>query len=102
MEDSVDPVEVLQAILDNILSNSQSKEEIIKMWLYIGRMMGMDHIFPEIQVILTPDENGKNQPIALVGSLDTLIIDCLTHGDVLNEALANICLDKIKDMEVIH
>ena len=49
--DSIDPVEVLQAILNNIVAQSDSKEELIKMWFYVGRMMGIERIFPEMQVL---------------------------------------------------
>tara|TARA_B100001287_G_C22641176_1_gene510225 strand:+ start:1097 stop:1414 length:318 start_codon:yes stop_codon:yes gene_type:complete len=105
MDDSVDPVEVLQAILNNIVSNSDSKEELIKLWFYIGRMMGIEKIFPEMQVIVTPDDKGVNQPIILIGTLHELVVEYLTSQNVISEDIAHICLreiEKLEEDEVIH
>tara|TARA_B100001029_G_C14913539_1_gene367886 strand:- start:104 stop:424 length:321 start_codon:yes stop_codon:yes gene_type:complete len=103
--DSIDPVEVLQSILNNIVNQSDSKEELIKMWFYIGRMMGIERIFPEMQVLVTPDKNDENQPILLVGTLHPLVVDYLTGENIITEDLANICLREIELMqkdEVVH
>lgn len=103
--DSIDPVEVLQAILNNIVAQSDSKEELIKMWFYVGRMMGIDRIFPEMQVVVTPDNNNDPQPILLVGTLHPLVMDYLTDEKVISEDLADLCLREIELMqkdEVIH
>lgn len=103
--DSIDPVEVLQAILNNIVNQSDSKEELIKMWFYVGRMMGIERIFPEMQVLVTPDKNGVNQPILLVGTQHPLVVDYLTDEKIISEDLANLCLREIEDIEkdeVIH
>jgi len=104
--DSIDPVEVLQAILNNIVAQSESKEDLIKLWFYVGRMMGIDRIFPEMQVMTTPDDKGVNQPILLVGTLHPLVIEYLTDQKILTEDIAQICLTEIKEMdeedEVFH
>lgn len=105
MDDSIDPVEVLQAILNNIVSNTESKEELIKLWFYIGRMMGIEKIFPEMQVVTTPDEQDINQPILLVGTLHPLVVEYLTDPKLLTEDIAHICLREIEKIdidEVIH
>ena len=103
--DSIDPVEILQAILDKIVAQSDSKEELIKMWFYVGRMMGIERIFPEMQVIVTPDKNENRQPILLVGTLHPLVVDYPTDENIVTEDLANLCLREIESMqkdEVIH
>lgn len=103
--DSIDPVEILQAILDKIVAQSDSKEELIKMWFYVGRMMGIERIFPEMQVIVTQDKNENRQPILLVGTLHPLVVDYLTDENIVTEDLANLCLREIESMqkdEVIH
>lgn len=106
MEDNpIDPVEVLQAILNNIVQQSDSKEELIKMWFYVGRMMGIEKIFPEMQVVVTEDEQSQRQPILLVGTLHPLVIDYLTGENLISEDIAKLCLREIKNMEedeVIH
>ena len=105
MDDSIDPVEVLQAILDNIVGNTDSKEELIKLWFYVGRMMGIEKIFPEMQVVVTPDENGENQPIILIGTLHALVVEYMTSQNVVSEDIAHICLreiEKLTEDEVIH
>ncbi len=104
-EDALDPVEVLQAILNEIVSQSDSKEELIKMWFYVGRMMGMERIFPELRVLVTADDRGENQPILLVGTLHSLVVDYLTDEKLITEDLANLCLREIRDIEkdeVVH
>ena len=105
-KDPIDPIEVLQAILNNIVAQSESKEDLIKLWFYVGRMMGIDRIFPEMQVLVTPDDNEVNQPILLVGTLHPLVIDFLTDQNLITEDIAQICLREIKDMEekdeIIH
>ncbi len=103
--DSIDPVELLQAILDKIVAQSDSKEELIKMWFYVGRMMGIERIFPEMQVLVTLDKNENRQPILLVGTLHPLVVDYLTDENIVTEDLANLCLREIELMqkdEVIH
>lgn len=102
--DDIDAVEILQAILDKIVSQSHSKEELVKMWFYVGRMMGIERIFPEMQVVVTSDKNDVRQPILLVGTLHPLVIDYLTDEKIITEDLANLCLREIEDMkdEVIH
>lgn len=106
MEDNpIDPVEVLQAILNNIVHQSDSKEELIKMWFYIGRMMGIEKIFPEMQVVVTEDEQAQRQPILLVGTLHHLVVEYLTGENIISEDIAKLCLREIKNMEedeVIH
>ena len=105
-KDPIDPIEVSQAILNNIVAQSESKEDLIKLWFYVGRMMGIDRIFPEMQVLVTPDDNEVNQPILLVGTLHPLVIDFLTDQNLITEDIAQICLREIKDMEekdeIIH
>ena len=104
-EDALDPVEVLQAILNEIVSQSDSKEELIKMWFYVGRMMGIERIFPELRVLVTADDRGENQPILLVGTLHSLVVDYLTDEKLITEDLANLCLREIRDIEkdeVVH
>ena len=104
-EDALDPVEVLQAILNEIVSQSDSKEDLIKMWFYVGRMMGMERIFPELRVLVTADDRGENQPILLVGTLHSLVVDYLTDEKLITEDLANLCLREIRDIEkdeVVH
>ena len=103
--DSIDPVEVLQAILNNIVAQSDSKEELIKMWFYVGRMMGIERIFPEMQVLVTPDENNDRQPILLIGTLHPLVVDYLTDEKIISEDLAQLCLREIELMakdEIVH
>lgn len=103
--ESIDPVEVLQAILNNIVAQSDSKEELIKMWFYVGRMMGIDRIFPEMQVLVTPDKTDNLQPILLVGTLHPLVVDRLTNEKIISEDIANLCLREIELMqkdEVVH
>ena len=103
--DSIDPVEVLQAILNNIVAQSDSKEELIKMWFYVGRMMGIERIFPEMQVLVTPDENNDRQPILLIGTLHPLVVDYLTDERIISEDLAQLCLREIELMkkdEIVH
>ena len=103
--DSIDPVEVLQAILNNIVAQSDSKEELIKMWFYVGRMMGIERIFPEMQVLVTPDKNDDHQPILLIGTQHPLVVDYLTDETIITEDLAKLCLREIELMEkdeVVH
>lgn len=104
--DPIDPIEVLQAILNNIVAQSESKEDLIKLWFYVGRMMGIDRIFPEMQVMTTPDDNDVNQPILLVGTLHHLVIEYLTDQKILTEDIAQLCLREIKEMdeedEIVH
>lgn len=103
--DSIDPVELLQIILNKIVAQSESKEELIKMWFFIGRMMGIENIFPEMQVLVTLDKNDNRQPILLVGTLHPLVVDYLTDEKIITEDLANLCLREIEAMrknEVIH
>ena len=103
--DSIDPVEVLQAILNNIVAQSDSKEELIKMWFYVGRMMGIERIFPEMQVLVTPDENNDRQPILLIGTLHPLVVDYLTDEKIISGDLAQLCLREIELMkkdEIVH
>ncbi len=102
MDDSIDPVEVLQAILNNIVSNTESKEELIKLWFYIGRMMGIEKIFPEMQVVTTPNDKDVNEPILLIGTLHPFVIEFLTDPKFLTEDLAQLCLREIEKIEVFH
>lgn len=97
--DQIDPIEVLQSLLNNIVSSSESKEELIRMWFYIGRMMGISDIFPEMQVVVTPDKEGENQPVLLIGTLLPLVVEHLTSEKILTEDLANLCLEEIKAIE---
>jgi hypothetical protein len=98
-EDALDPIGVLQAILNEIVSQSDSKEELIKMWFYVGRMMGVERIFPELRVLVTADDKGENQPILLIGTLHSLVVDYLTDEKLITEDLANLCLREIRDIE---
>lgn len=106
MEDNpIDPIEILQSILNNIVDQSDSKEELIKMWFYIGRMMGIEKVFPEMQVVVIEDDEEKRQPILLVGTLHPLIVDYLTGENIITEDIAKLCLKEIKNIErdeVIH
>ena len=54
------------------------------MWFYVGRMMGIERIFPEMQVLVTPDKNGVNQPILLVGTQHPLVVDYLTDEKIIS------------------
>jgi hypothetical protein len=94
-DEQIDPTEVLQVILNNLVANA-SKEEIIKIWFFLGNMMGLEDIFPELRVILTPDNQGENQPILVIGTLIPLVVEHLTSEETLTESLAQKCLDKIK------
>ena len=98
-EDALDPIGVLQAILNESVSQSDSKEELIKMWFYVGRMMGVERIFPELRVLVTADDKGENQPILLIGTLHSLVVDYLTDEKLITEDLANLCLREIRDIE---
>ena len=98
-EDALDPIGVLQAILNEIVSQSDSKEELIKMWFYVGRMMGVERIFPELRVLVTAADKGENQPILLIGTLHSLVVDYLTDEKLITEDLANLCLREIRDIE---
>jgi hypothetical protein len=98
--DSIDPLEVLQAILNSLTPQLESKDDIIKFWFYIGRMMGIEDIFPEMQVVVTPDDEGNNQPVLLVGTLLPHIIEVLTSERVLTENLAQLCLAEIKEIDL--
>ena len=98
-EDALDPIGVLQAILNEIVSQSDSKEELIKMWFYVGRMMGVERIFPELRVLVTADDKGENQPILLIGTRHSLVVDYLTDEKLITEDLANLCLREIRDIE---
>ena len=102
MSDSIDPVDILQTILNSIVSDTDSKEELVKLWFYVGRMMGIERVFPEMQVVVTPDENDERQPIVLVGSVHPAVIDFLTDENIFGERLANLCLDEIKKLDTVH
>jgi hypothetical protein len=99
-DDNIDPLEVLQAILNSLTPQLESKDDLIKFWFYIGRMMGIEDIFPEMQVVVTPDEEGVNQPVLLVGTLIPHVVDILTSEKVLTEQLAQWCLEEIKDIDL--
>ena len=106
VKDPINPIEVLQAILNNIVAQSESKEDLVKLWFYVGRMMGIDRIFPEMQVVVTPDDNDVNQPVLLIGTLHPLVVDYLTGQNILTEDIAQLCLREIRDMdekdEIVH
>jgi hypothetical protein len=69
------------------------------MWFYVGRMMGVERIFPELRVLVTADDKGENQPILLIGTLHSLVVDYLTDEKLITEDLANLCLREIRDIE---
>jgi hypothetical protein len=98
-KDQTDPIVVLQSLLNSIIASSESKEELIRIWFYIGRMMGISEIFPEMQVVVTPNKQGENQPVLLIGTVLPLVVDLLTSEGVLTEDLANLCLEEIKALE---
>ena len=98
-KDQTDPIVVLQSLLNSIIASSESKEELIRIWFYIGRMMGISEIFPEMQVVVTPNKQGENQPVLLIGTVLPLVVDLLTSEGVLTEDLANLCLEEIKAIE---
>jgi len=101
MGDTIDPLDILQTILNSITAQVESKEEIIKHWFHIGNMMGIDHIFPEMHVIVTPDEEGIVHPIILVGSIHPLVIDHLTEPKIIKDEILEVCLEKIKEMKAV-
>lgn len=98
-EDTIDPLDVLQAILNNLTTQLDAKDDIIKFWFYIGRMLGIEDIFPEMQVVVTPDEDGVNQPVLLVGTLIPHVVEVLTSERVLTEQLAQWCLEEIREID---
>jgi hypothetical protein len=99
--DQINPMEVLEVILNSLVTNTISKEELIKLWFHIGRLMGVEEVFPEMQVITTPDERGDKHPILLVGTTSSFVADYLTDPNILTQEIARLCLKEIKE-EVYH
>lgn len=95
----IEAEEVLQAILDNLVGLTESKEDLIKLWFYLGRLMGIENIFPELQVVVTQDDNEERQPVLMIGTLSPVVLELLTNTDILTEDIAQLCLQVIKDQE---
>ena len=95
----IDAEEVLRALLENLVSLTESKEELIKLWFYIGTLMGIKNIFPEMQIVAAEDDEGKVQPCVLIGTTHQLIIDYLSDPKVMTEDVARLALREIKKLD---
>jgi len=82
------------------LGESPTPEEIVRVWLEIGRELGIDMIFPHIHCVLCQvGDEEETVFVGLVGSPSEERGDILVSDEVMTEELMDLGLEAVMDMK---
>ena len=80
------------------LGDSSSPEEIVRVWLEIGKELGIDMIFPHIHCVLCQvGDEEETVFVGLVGSPSEEMVDILVSDDVMTEEILDLGLEAVMD-----
>lgn len=79
------------------LGDSSSPEEIVRVWLEIGKELGIDMIFPHIHCVLCQAGEEETVFVGLVGSPSEEMVDILVSEDVMTEEILDMGLEAVMD-----
>jgi hypothetical protein len=96
MEEETDLLSVAEELARVLSFACESKEDTIKVWLLLGRAMGIENFFPHIKVSAVEDKRGDHQPIILVGSASAELSEYLSSNQIITEKIAKICLEELE------
>lgn len=97
-DDEVDLMEVLEGLVTQVSYLCETKQDILKVWIHFGRLLGINMVLPHVRVAMTEDDKGNLQPILLVASPCSELSDYMTSTNLITEKIADICLEEIKQI----
>lgn len=86
-------------ILRQIAYEANTPEEVIQIWVSIGKRLGVDDIFPAFKLIVLQDDDGSRNILGFIASPSDMVVEYLSsedifHGDICEEALRSISINK--------
>lgn len=89
----------LEEILQLLLGDKATPEEVIRFWFFLGRYIGVEKIFPHLKVVVTPDENEEIAVVLLLGSPSEALVEVLAGDSIMKEGVVKIALEDYKAMK---
>lgn len=95
-------VELLASLLKQVSESAVGADELVALWMNIGKKMGVNLYLPEMRAVALTDEvTGERHLVAFVATMSEELTEYLTSEDVFYEEVVTSCLST-KAEEIGH
>ena len=88
--------------LEEMGKECKSVEDLMMVWINIGKKLGVDLVIPHLKVIQIKDSYDKNRVVAIVGSKSEEVMEHLASEDCFDDDQIDKCLEILEKENVIH
>ena len=99
MDDNI--YEFFKSILKSLALECSDSEQLMKLWVQLGREMGVDMHIPHMKFIQIEDSNDKKQVVAIVGCSSEYVAEYLSSEAVFSDEVLEIIHNDIND-KIVH
>lgn len=102
-EKDLDIAEMFYASLALVADQATSPSDLLKVWISLGKHIGLEDIIPHLKVVLYEDGDGEKNIVGVIASPSEDVVNHLSSENVFNEMLCQASVRSLKEMkDVIH
>lgn len=98
-ENDLDIAEIFYASLTLVAEQAQSPSDLLKVWISLGKRIGIDEIIPHLKVVLYESEEGGRNIVGIVGAPSEDVVTHLSSEKVFNEMLCQASVRALEEMK---
>ena len=99
MDDNI--YDFFKSILKSLSLECEDSEQLMKLWVQVGREMGIDVHLPHLKFIQVEDLSGQKRVVAVVGCYSEDVAEYISSEAVFSDEVLEIIHDEISK-ETIH
>jgi hypothetical protein len=80
--------DLFESILRQIVNEAKHPEEIIQIWVSLGKRMGIEDIFPAYKLVVLQQEDGSRETLAFIASTSHTVVEYLTSENIFHEEVS--------------
>jgi hypothetical protein len=99
MDDNI--YDFFKSILKSLSLECEDSEQIMKLWVQIGREMGVDIHLPHLKFIQVEDSNDQKKVVAVVGCYSEDVVEYISSEAVFSDEVLEIIHNEL-NKEIVH
>jgi|TARA_B100001093_G_C26299575_1_gene788779 hypothetical protein len=88
--------------LEEMGRECESVEDLMMVWINIGKKLGVDLVIPHLKVIQIKDSYDEKRIVAIVGSKSEDVMEHLASEECFGNDQIDKCLSIIEKEDVVH
>ena len=101
-DNEIDITELFEYSIKLLAEQSQTPQELVSVWISIGKKLGVEEIFSSLKVVMYEDENEEQHMVGFVGSPSEEVTEIISSEVVFNEYICDTAVEAIREKKVVY